>query len=50
MCVLICGGETLGIEPNYPRAAREARLAARLLNAPVTIFNLLTGERVEWTN
>ena len=50
MCVLICGGETLGIEPSYARAAREARLAVRLLNAPVVVLNLKTGERVEWTN
>lgn len=50
MCVLICNGDTLAIEPTYARAAREARLAARLLNAPVTILNLSTGERVQWTN
>jgi len=50
MCVLICNGETLGIESTYAAAAREARIAARLLCAPVTVFNLKTKERVEWTN
>ena len=49
MCILICNGETLGTEPNYPRAAREARYAARLLGATITVLNLKTGERVQWT-
>lgn len=48
MCVLICNGETLGFEPTYGRACSEARIAVRILGAPVTILNLKTGERVEW--
>ena len=50
MCVLICNGETLATETSYARASREARFAARLLGATVTILNLKTGERVEWKN
>lgn len=50
MCVLICNGETLGFEPTYARARLEARIAARLFGETVTILNLKTGERVEWTN
>jgi hypothetical protein len=50
MCVLICNGETLAIESSYARATREAKRAARLLNATVTILNLETGGRVQWTN
>lgn len=48
MCVLICNGETLGLETNYSSATREAKFASRLLGATVTILNLKTGERVEW--
>lgn len=48
MCVLICNGETIGVEPNYTRAVREARVAARLFGTAVTIYNLLTKETVQW--
>lgn len=48
MCVLICNGETLGIAPSYAIAMREAKVAARLFSAPVTIVNLKTKETVEW--
>lgn len=50
MCILIFNGETLGVEPDYAAAAREARYAARLFGGPVTILNLKTRERVEWKN
>jgi hypothetical protein len=50
MCVIILDGETIASGLSHSAAIREARVAARLFGAAVTIFNLKTRETVQWTN
>jgi hypothetical protein len=50
MCILIANGETLATGLSHAAAMREARVAARLFNTTVTVFNLKTKESTEWKN
>ncbi len=48
MCILIANGETLAFDLSYSRAMREAKVAARLLETTITIFDLKTGRTTKW--
>ncbi len=48
MCILIANGETLAIDLTYSSAMREAKVAARLLETTITIFNTQTGRITKW--
>ena len=49
MCILICGGMSLGMYC-AAEAAREAKFAARLFGEPVTVLDLTTRRKTEWRN
>jgi hypothetical protein len=49
MCVIIMDGETIASGLTHSAAVREAKVAARLFGAGITVFNLKTKEIVEWT-
>lgn len=48
MCILIANGETLAIDLTYSSAMREAKVAARLLETTIVIFDLKTGRTTKW--